>query len=112
MAGLFRGLTHGGPLAQVRVPTAQRCLQALAIDWSVAWRLHTSTMAGRAEPEVSCAVVCAPQAWSTLNTRLPHGHPPPTPPSRREMVRSLAQLGGFFARQGDGAPGIQAIWQG
>jgi hypothetical protein len=28
------------------------------------------------------------------------------------MVRSRAQLGGFFARQGDGEPGIKAIWQG
>ena len=28
------------------------------------------------------------------------------------MVRSLAQLGGCFARQGDGEPGIKAIWQG
>jgi len=27
-------------------------------------------------------------------------------------VRSLAQLGGFFARQGDGAPGSKALWQG
>jgi hypothetical protein len=28
------------------------------------------------------------------------------------MVRSLAQLGGFFARTRDGEPGIHAIWQG
>jgi hypothetical protein len=28
------------------------------------------------------------------------------------MVRSLAPLGGFFARQGDGAPGIKGIWPG
>ncbi len=28
------------------------------------------------------------------------------------MVRSLAPLGGFLARQGDGEPGIKAIWQG
>jgi hypothetical protein len=28
------------------------------------------------------------------------------------MVRSLAQLGGCLARQGDGAPGIKALWQG
>jgi hypothetical protein len=41
-----------------------------------------------------------------------HGHPPPTPPPLREMVRSLAQLGGFFARQGGGEPGINALWQG
>jgi hypothetical protein len=28
------------------------------------------------------------------------------------MVRSLAQLGGFFARARDGEPGLKAIWQG
>jgi hypothetical protein len=28
------------------------------------------------------------------------------------MVRDLAQLGGFFARTGDGEPGITSIWQG
>jgi transposase Tn5 family protein len=41
-----------------------------------------------------------------------HCHPPPTPPPRREMVRSLAQLGGFFARTRDGEPGLKTIWQG
>jgi hypothetical protein len=30
----------------------------------------------------------------------------------RDIVRSLAQLGGFLTRKGDGEPGIQAIWQG
>jgi hypothetical protein len=30
----------------------------------------------------------------------------------RERVRSLAQLGGFFARTRDGEPGMHAIWQG
>jgi hypothetical protein len=33
-------------------------------------------------------------------------------PPLREMVRSLAQLGGFLARTKDGEPGIKAIWQG
>jgi hypothetical protein len=78
----------------------------------VAWRLHNIPMAGRAYPEGSCEVVCEPQAWATLSMLPPHGHPPPAPPPLREMVRSLAPLGGFFARQGDGEPGIKAIWQG
>lgn len=78
----------------------------------VAWPIHHITRAGRADPEVSCAVGFAPQAWYTLSTMPHHGHPPPTPPSRRAMVRRLAQLGGFCARQGDGEPGINAIWQG
>jgi hypothetical protein len=28
------------------------------------------------------------------------------------MVRSLARLGGCFARKGDGEPGLNTIWQG
>ena len=75
--------------------TEQRLLNALAIDVIVAWRLHTITMAGRANPELSCEVVCALQEWSILYRMQPHGHPPPTPPPHRERVRSLAQLGGF-----------------
>jgi hypothetical protein len=69
-------------------------------------------MAGRADPEVSCEGVFAPQEWYTLDTMPHHCHPPPTPPALREMVRSLAPRGGFFARQGDGEPGINAIGQG
>src|SRR5262249_20427549 len=41
-----------------------------------------------------------------------HGRPPAQPPPLREMVRALAQLGGFLARAGDGEPGIKSIWQG
>jgi hypothetical protein len=78
----------------------------------VAWRIHPITMAGRASPEESCEVVFEPQEWSTLSTMQYHCHPPPIPPPLRAMVRSLAHLGGFLARQGDGEPGIKAIWQG
>jgi hypothetical protein len=75
----------------------------------VAWRLPTSTMAGRASPAGSGERVFEPREWQTLYTMQQHGHPPPP---LREMVRSLAQLGGFGARQGDGEPGIKARWQG
>jgi hypothetical protein len=79
------------------------------------WRRQTEPrlrMVGRAYPEVSCEVLCEPREWQTLYTMQQHCHPPPTPPLLREMVRSLAQLGGFFTRRGDGEPGIKAIWQG
>lgn len=109
---MFRGLTHGGPLEPVRVPTDQRCLKALAISGIVAWRSHHLTMAGRADPEGAGEGVCEPQEWYPLSTMPHHGPPPPTPPSRRARVRSLAPLGGFCARQGDGEPGLKAIWQG
>jgi hypothetical protein len=107
-----RGLKQGCQIEQLRVQTDQRLLNAVAIYLLVAWRIHNITMAGRAYPEVSCAVVFEPQEWSTLYTMQHHCHPPPTPPPLRERVRSLAQLGGFLARQGDGEPGIKASWQG
>jgi len=108
----FRVLKQGCQIEQLRVQTEQRLLNALAMYMIVAWRIHTITMAGRAYPAASCEVVFEPQEWSTLYTMQHHCHPPPTPPPLREMVRSLAQLGGFLARQGDGEPGIKAIWQG
>jgi hypothetical protein len=94
------------------VQTDQRLLNALAIDLIVAWRSHNITMASRAYPEVSYEVVFEPQEWSTLYMMQHHCHPPLTPLPLREMGWTLAQLGGFFARQGDGEPGIKAIWQG
>ena len=33
-------------------------------------------------------------------------------PSVRQVVRWIAQLGGFLGRKGDGEPGITAIWRG
>jgi hypothetical protein len=92
--------------------TAQRLLNALAIYFIVAWRLHNITMVGRAYPAMSCAVVFEPREWQTLYTMQHQCHPPPTPPPLREMVRSRAQFGGFFTRKGDGEPGINAMWQG
>jgi len=94
------------------VQTEQRWLNALARSLMVAWRIHRSTRVGRASPAGPCEVVFEPQAWHTIYPMQHHHAPPQVPPSLREMVRGLAQLGGFLARTGDGEPGIQAIWQG
>jgi hypothetical protein len=108
----FRVLKPGGQSEPLRVQTEQRLLNAMAFYLMVAWRIHSMTMAGRAYPDVPCEVVFEPQEWHTLYTMRHHRHPPQAPPPLREIVRALAQLGGFFARTGDGEPDIQAIWQG
>jgi hypothetical protein len=69
-------------------------------------------MMGRASPEASGEVVFEPHEWQTIYTMQFHSRPPALPPPLRDMVRALAQLGGFLARTGDGEPGIKAIWQG
>lgn len=38
--------------------------------------------------------------------------PPEQPPTLRQALRWIAQLGGFLARRGDGEPGLQSLWRG
>jgi hypothetical protein len=78
----------------------------------VAWRIHHSTRAGRASPEMHGEGLFEPRAWHPMYPMQDHRHPPQAPPSLHEMVRGLAPLGGVFARTQDGEPGMQAIWQG
>jgi Transposase Tn5 dimerisation domain len=91
----FRVLKRGCQIEQLRLQTDQRLLNAMALYLIVAWRIHHITMAGRAYPDAPCELVCEPQEWQTIDTMPQHRPPPQAPPSLRETVRGLAQLGGF-----------------
>jgi hypothetical protein len=108
----FRVLKQGCQIERLRLETTHRLLNALAIYLIIAWRIQTITMMGRAYPDASCEVVFTPQEWQTIYTMQYQSSPPDQPPSLRDTVRALAQLGGFLARTGDGEPGIKSIWQG
>jgi len=92
--------------------TAPRLLNAPALYLIIAWCIHTMTLLGRAYPDASCELVFEPREWQAVYTRPSHRRPPAQPPPLRDIVRALAQLGGFLARTGDGAPGLQSIWHG
>lgn len=89
--------------------TDHRLLNGIAIYLIIAWRIQTITMVGRAYPDASCEGICEPWEWQTIYTMPYHSRPPAQPPSLRDMVRALAQLGGFWARTGDGEPGIKSL---
>jgi hypothetical protein len=108
----FRVLKQGCQIERLRLATAHRLLNALAIYLIIAWRIHSITMMGRAYPEASCEVVFEPRAWQAIYTMQYHSRPPVQPPPLRDTVRALAQLGGFLARTGDGEPGLKSLWQG
>ena len=112
IARLFRVLNQGGQIERLRWETDQRLLNALAIYLIIAWRIHTITRMGRAYPDASSDIVFAPQEWQTIYTMPYHSPPPEQPPPLRDTIRTLAQLGGFLARTGDGEPGLKSIWQG
>lgn len=37
---------------------------------------------------------------------------PATPPTLNQIVRLIAQVGGFLGRKHDGEPGVKTLWQG
>jgi hypothetical protein len=108
----FRVLKQGCQIERLRLATAHRLLNAIAVYLFIAWRMHTITMMGRAYPETSCEVVFESQEWQAIYTMHYRRRPPQESPPLREIVHCLARLGGFLARRGDGEPGVQTVWQG
>jgi len=107
-----RVLKSGCQIEDRQLGTAERLEACLAIDAVVAWRIHHLTWLGRATPDLPCTAVFEDDQWKAVvvfKTRKP---PPAQPPSLREMIRSIAQLGGFLARKSDGEPGTQTLWRG
>ena len=67
---------------------------------------------GRECPEVSCEVIFEPAEWRAAY-HLVHRKPPPrTAPPLAEMVRLVAQLGGYVNRKRKDPPGPQTVWLG
>lgn len=108
-----RTLKSGCRIEALQLQTAARLQVALALYCIVAWRLLWLTYEARRVPEASCATVLQTHEWQALyctHHRTPT--PPAHPPSLREAVRWIAQLGGFLARNSDGNPGVQTLWRG
>jgi Transposase DNA-binding/Transposase Tn5 dimerisation domain len=106
-------LKSGCGIEKLQLETAERLQRALAVYCVVAWRLLWLTYQARQEPDEVCTVVLAPHEWQALYCTIHQTPiPPATPPTLRQAVRWIAQLGGFLARTGDGEPGVQTIWRG
>lgn len=108
----FRILKQGCRIEDLRLETTRRLERCIAVYLIVAWRLHYLTRIARSRATVPCTPTFSLAEWQTIYV-LQKKHPPPTtPPSLREIVRLLAQLGGFLARKGDGEPGPETLWRG
>lgn len=96
-----------------QLETAQRLHRCLALTSVVAWRILFATRLARAEPDLPCTDLLDSHEWQALACRmLKTPTPPPDPPSRRQAVRWIAQLGGFPARASDGDPGPTTLARG
>ncbi|RRR70731.1 MAG: IS4 family transposase [Candidatus Viridilinea halotolerans] len=106
-------LKSGCQIEQRRLATAFRLTTCLALYSVIAWRIMYATMLSRTLPDAPCTMLLDDAEWKGLYCRIHRvSIVPAKPPSLRQAVRWIGQLGGFQGRKGDGEPGIQALWKG
>jgi hypothetical protein len=106
-------LKSGCKIEELQLEDADNLTRALACYSIVAWRLLWLTYEARENPDQSCACVLSSHEWQSLCATVRRKQSIPTePPTLRNAVRMIAELGGFLARKGDGEPGVKTLWRG
>lgn len=106
-------LKSGCKVEDIRLETFDRLERCLTLYSIVACRLLWMTKTNQIEPEAPCTKVFETEEWKTLYKMMNRGKPlPRKPPTTRQAIHWMAQLGGFLARKGDGEPGIIYVWRG
>ena len=108
----FRTLKSGCQVEHRRLEHLDRIRPCLAIYLIITWRtLHVCRL-GREFPEISCEAIFEPEEWKPVY-RIVRGEPPPSqPPCLGEMMKMVAELGGYANRKKGANPGPQTIWLG
>lgn len=109
----FKVLKSGFRVESCRLATADRLTRYLTVMSIIAWRLFSITLIARTEPDRPCTDLLSHMEWTVLY-RKAHANktPPKQPPKMRDVVISIAKLGGYLARKSDGPPGTLAMWRG
>jgi hypothetical protein len=106
-------LKSGCKLEDRQLESADHMKRAIPVFSIVAWRLLWLTLQARETPQAPCTMVLDEMDWQALYAKVHRTDPlPTTPPTLRDAVRMIAQLGGFLGRKGDGEPGPQTLWRG
>jgi len=106
-------LKSGCRIEAKQLETADRLLRCLTLYSVIAWRILYATMLARVAPDVPCTVLLDDDEWKGLYCRMVRvALAPEQPPTLRQAVRWIAQLGGFQGRKHDGEPGVTVLWKG
>lgn len=109
----FKTLKGGLHIEDMRFETLERYLNAFALLTVVAWRVEHIKGASRATPEVSCEVYFSPDEWMAIYTFTQRkAANPSSPPTVKELLTLIAQLGGYIVKKSQGPPGSETIWRG
>ena len=107
----FKTLKTGCRVEEVRLTTADRLTNCIALCCVVAWRIHWLTMLRRGDPEAAPGAV-----FTDLEIEFLDGFCSDTGPGAARnldfyMMR-VARLGGYLARRHDAPPGATVMWRG
>lgn len=107
----FKALKTGCRIEDIRLATADRLTNCIALCCVVAWRISWLTMLRRQFPAASRAVVFT----NTERILLDRAMPPNRQSTLRDMtfyMIAVARLGGSLDRKSDPPPGTTVIWRG
>ena len=107
----FHVLKNGCKVEAMQLKTIDRIERALALYAVVAWRVAHLMRIGRTCPDLAAELFFDPDEIHGAYL-LAGKHPPDTPPTLNEVLRLVAQHGGFLGRKSDGEPGVKTIWLG
>lgn len=108
----FRVLKQGCRIEKRLFETIERVERFLAVALIVAWRTLYVTRLGRDFPDLDCEVIFDVSEWKAVYQFIHKKPPPKNPPKLQEMIRMVAQLGGYVNRPRDDEPGAETVWKG
>lgn len=108
----FRVLKDYCSIESLRLDHIDRLQNAIALYLVISWRVMHLMTTARQYPDQPCTNLIEPHEWKLVWVLKYKKPPPKKTPTNREIVRLIAQLGGFLARKGDGEPGAKTIWRG
>lgn len=108
----FRTLKSGCRVEERRFEQVDRQLRCLAVYLIVAWRTLYVCRLGRSCPDANCEAIFEAAEWKAVYRVVKQQQPPKKPPRLVEMVRMIAQLGGYVDRRRSDPPGPQTVWLG
>lgn len=107
----FHVLKNGCEVEALQLGAIDRLERALALFMVVGWRITYLMRKGRTCPDLDATLFFDPDEIHGAHL-LAKKKMPAKPPTLNEVVRLIAQIGGFLARKGDGEPGVKTIWRG
>ena len=107
----FKTLKSGCTVEEIQLQAEHSFLSCLALYHVIAWQIMFLVRVARVHPELCCTQFLTEDEWLTayllIKKKKPSG-----PPTIKEAIKLIAQVGGYLGRKSDGPPGLKTLWRG